>query len=160
MAGSGDVPNLTQTVAVAGTVTRSDMSRAQRMFDLVGALAGLAVFAPAMAVIAVAVLIDDGRPVLFRQERVGYQRRPFHILKFRSMRAGRVTRVGRLLRATGLDELPQFVNILRGHMSAVGPRPLTPRTWPVSAGAGPNSTFAGRAALGSRGWRSRRGSRG
>jgi len=101
------------------------MSRAQRMFDLVGALAGLAVFAPAMTVIAVAVLVDDGRPVVFRQERVGYRRRPFHILKFRSMRAGRVTRVGRLLRATGLDELPQFVNILRGHMSAVGPRPLT-----------------------------------
>ena len=101
------------------------MSRAQRMFDLVGALAGLAVFAPVMTVIAVAVLIDDGRPVVFRQERIGYKRRPFHILKFRSMRAGRITRVGRLLRATGLDELPQFVNILRGHMSAVGPRPLT-----------------------------------
>ena len=59
------------------------MSRAQRMFDLVGALAGLVVFAPAMTVIAVAVLIDDGRPVVFRQERVGYKRRPFHILKFR-----------------------------------------------------------------------------
>ena len=95
------------------------------MFDLIGALAGLSVFAPAMAVIAVAVLIDDGRPVIFRQERVGYRRRPFHILKFRSMRAGRVTRVGRLLRGTGLDELPQFVNILLGDMSAVGPRPLT-----------------------------------
>ena len=101
------------------------MSRAQRTFDLVGALAGLVVFAPVMTVIAVAVLIDDGRPVVFRQERIGYKRRPFHILKFRSMRASRVTRVGRLLRATGLDELPQFVNILRGHMSAVGPRPLT-----------------------------------
>ncbi len=101
------------------------MSRAQRLFDVVGASAGLAVFAPAMAVIAAAVLMDDGRPVLFRQERIGYRRRPFHILKFRSMRDGRVTRVGRVLRATGLDELPQFVNILRGHMSAVGPRPLT-----------------------------------
>lgn len=96
------------------------------MFDVVGALAGLAVFAPAMAVIAAAVLLDDGRPVLFRQERIGYRRRPFHILKFRSMRDGRViTRVGRLLRASGLDELPQFLNILRGQMSAVGPRPLT-----------------------------------
>ena len=101
------------------------MSRAQRVFDVVGASAGLAAFAPAMAVIAAAVLIDDGRPVLFRQERVGYQRRRFQILKFRSMRDGRITRVGRLLRATGLDELPQFVNILRGDMSAVGPRPLT-----------------------------------
>jgi lipopolysaccharide/colanic/teichoic acid biosynthesis glycosyltransferase len=101
------------------------MSRAQRIFDLLGAVAGLAVFAPAMTVIAVAVLIDDGPPVFFRQERVGYRRQPFLILKFRSMRAGRVTRVGRLLRATGLDEVPQFINILRGQMSAVGPRPLT-----------------------------------
>jgi lipopolysaccharide/colanic/teichoic acid biosynthesis glycosyltransferase len=101
------------------------MSRAQRVFDVAGGLAGLVVFAPAMAAIAVAVSIDDGRPVFFRQERIGYRRRPFEILKFRSMRDGRVTRVGRLLRATGLDELPQFVNILHGHMSAVGPRPLT-----------------------------------
>ncbi|MGH9386969.1 MAG: sugar transferase [Vicinamibacterales bacterium] len=102
------------------------MSRAQRLFDVVGAVAGLIVFAPVMAVIAVAVLIDDGRPVFFGQERIGYRRRPFRILKFRSMRDGRVTRVGRLLRATGLDEVPQFVNIVRGEMSAVGPRPLTP----------------------------------
>jgi lipopolysaccharide/colanic/teichoic acid biosynthesis glycosyltransferase len=101
------------------------MSRTQRLFDIAGALAGLLVFAPAMAIIATAVLIDDGRPVLFGQQRVGYKRRPFRILKFRSMRDGRVTRVGRLLRATGLDEIPQFVNILRGDMSAVGPRPLT-----------------------------------
>jgi undecaprenyl phosphate N,N'-diacetylbacillosamine 1-phosphate transferase len=102
------------------------MAKGQRLFDVTGACAGLAVFAPAMAAIAAAVLIDDGWPILFRQERIGYRRRPFHILKFRSMRGGRVTRVGRLLRATGLDELPQFVNILRGEMSAVGPRPLTP----------------------------------
>jgi len=92
---------------------------------VVGASAGLVAFAPAMVAVAAAVLIDDGPPLLFRQERLGYLRRPFRILKFRTMRDGRVTRVGRLLRATGLDELPQFVNILRGHMSAVGPRPLT-----------------------------------
>jgi lipopolysaccharide/colanic/teichoic acid biosynthesis glycosyltransferase len=102
------------------------MPRGQRVFDVVGALAGVVAFGPAMAAIAAAILIDDGRPVFFRQERVGHRRRLFEILKFRSMRDGRVTRVGRLLRATGLDELPQFVNILRGDMSAVGPRPLTP----------------------------------
>jgi len=101
------------------------MSNLKRAFDVAGAAAGLAVFGPWMAIIAAAMLIDDGRPILFRQARVGYRRRPFDILKFRSMRDGRVTRVGRLLRATGLDELPQFVNILRGDMSAVGPRPLT-----------------------------------
>ncbi|HYN06337.1 MAG TPA: sugar transferase [Vicinamibacterales bacterium] len=101
------------------------MSRPKRLFDLAGACAGLLVFAPALAIVALAVLAGDGRPVLFRQTRLGYRRRPFSILKFRSMRDGRVTRIGRLLRATGLDEIPQFINILRGDMSAVGPRPLT-----------------------------------
>jgi lipopolysaccharide/colanic/teichoic acid biosynthesis glycosyltransferase len=97
----------------------------KRLFDLVGAVAGLLVFLPAIAVIAAAIVLEDGWPVLFRQERLGRRRRPFTILKFRSMRDGRMTRVGRMLRATGLDELPQFINILRGDMSAVGPRPLT-----------------------------------
>jgi lipopolysaccharide/colanic/teichoic acid biosynthesis glycosyltransferase len=101
------------------------MSRAQRAFDVAGASAGLAVFAPAMAAIVVAIVMDDGWPIFFRQERIGLRRRPFQILKFRTMRDGTVTRVGRVLRGTGLDEIPQFINILRGDMSAVGPRPLT-----------------------------------
>jgi lipopolysaccharide/colanic/teichoic acid biosynthesis glycosyltransferase len=104
-------------------MTASRLSK--RLFDLVGAAGGLLAFSPAMAVIAGAILLEDGFPVLFRQERLGRKRQPFTILKFRSMRDGRVTRVGRVLRATGLDELPQFINILHGQMSAVGPRPLT-----------------------------------
>ena len=97
----------------------------KRVFDIVGAGAGLLVFAPVMAVVIIAILVDDGRPVLFRQSRLGLRRRPFSILKFRTMRGGQVTRVGRVLRGTGLDEIPQFINILAGEMSAVGPRPLT-----------------------------------
>jgi lipopolysaccharide/colanic/teichoic acid biosynthesis glycosyltransferase len=97
----------------------------KRLVEIAGAAAGLVFFAAPMAAIAAAILIGDGRPVLFRQVRIGRGRRPFTILKFRSMRDGRVTAVGRLLRATGLDELPQFVNVLTGEISAVGPRPLT-----------------------------------
>jgi lipopolysaccharide/colanic/teichoic acid biosynthesis glycosyltransferase len=91
---------------------------------MVGASGGLVLFSPLLAVIAAAILIEDGRPILFRQERLGQGRGRFRIIKFRSMRDERITGVGRILRATGLDELPQFCNILRGEMSAVGPRPL------------------------------------
>ena len=97
----------------------------KRFFDVVGASGGLLFFSPVTIAIAAAILLDDGPPVLFRQERVGLARRPFTILKFRSMRDGKVTCVGHVLRSTGLDEIPQFVNILRGDLSAVGPRPLT-----------------------------------
>jgi lipopolysaccharide/colanic/teichoic acid biosynthesis glycosyltransferase len=101
------------------------MPEPKRLFDLAAtALAGV-VFAPAMPWIAAAIAIDDGLPLLFEQERIGRDRRAFRVLKLRTMRDGRVTRVGRWLRATGLDELPQFVNVARGEMSVVGPRPLT-----------------------------------
>jgi len=97
----------------------------KRVFDVCGAVGGVLFFGPIMLAIALAIRLDDGGPVLFRQPRLGRGRRVFHIVKFRSMRDGRVTRVGALLRATGLDELPQFLNILRGELSAVGPRPVT-----------------------------------
>ena len=101
------------------------MFRQGRAFDVVGAVGGLLFFGPIMAAIALAIALDDGRPILFRQARLGRHRRRFEILKFRSMRDGRITRVGHVLRASGLDELPQFLNILRGELSAVGPRPVT-----------------------------------
>jgi exopolysaccharide biosynthesis polyprenyl glycosylphosphotransferase len=128
-------------------ITRS--SRAlKRGFDLVGSLLALVALSPVLAAIALAIRLDSPGPVLFRQLRAGRDGRPFRMLKFRSMRDGaeedraaldhlneaegvfklredpRVTRVGRFLRRHSLDELPQLVNVLRGEMSLVGPRPL------------------------------------
>ncbi|HZI13355.1 MAG TPA: sugar transferase [Myxococcus sp.] len=85
----------------------------------------LPVVGPVALLTAAAILLDDGRPLFFVQPRMGRGGRTFLIRKFRTMRDGKVTRVGRFLRAVGFDELPQFVNIARGEMSVVGPRPLT-----------------------------------
>jgi lipopolysaccharide/colanic/teichoic acid biosynthesis glycosyltransferase/O-antigen/teichoic acid export membrane protein len=112
----------------------------KRTLDIVGSVLGLVALAPVFALIAVAVRLGDGGPVFFRQARVGRAGRAFDILKFRTMVPGaegmgphltargdpRVTRVGRLLRAAKLDELPQLLNVLKGDMSIVGPRPETP----------------------------------
>jgi undecaprenyl phosphate N,N'-diacetylbacillosamine 1-phosphate transferase len=100
--------------------------RGKRALDLVGAGAACIVFAPFSFAIALAIWVDDRGSPFFAQTRIGAARKPFRILKFRTMREGAVTRVGRWLRRTGLDELPQFVNVCRGEMSIVGPRPLTP----------------------------------
>lgn len=97
----------------------------KRAFDVAVAGAACLAFAPLAAGVAIASWLEDGGPALFSQSRVGQHRQPFTILKFRSMRQEQVTRVGRWLRRTGIDELPQFVNVLRGEMSVVGPRPLT-----------------------------------
>ena len=109
----------------------------KRLLDALAALALLAAALPLMALVAGAVLLAFGRPVLFRDSRAGRGGVPFTMLKFRSMPAGdapdaeRLTPFGRRLRASGLDELPQLLHVLRGEMSLVGPRPLPPGYTPL-----------------------------
>src|SRR5215471_15510426 len=97
----------------------------KRALDVIAAAAACAVFTPTAAMVTLATWLEDGGPPLFLQTRVGRRRQPFTIFKFRSMRAQSVTHVGRWLRRTGIDEVAQFVNVCRGEMSVVGPRPLT-----------------------------------
>ena len=109
-----------------------------RAADVVGASIGLAVASPVLAAVALAIKLEDGGPVLYRQRRVGHRGRDFDLLKLRTMVAGaesrgagfavnrgdpRITRTGRLLRRLSLDELPQLWNVVRGDMSLIGPRP-------------------------------------
>ncbi len=116
------------------------LSGGKRAFDLCVACVSLVVLAPLLLTLSLLILLTSGPPVLFRQERIGRAGRGFTLLKFRTMRSGstgalpltargdkRVTAMGRFLRAAKLDELPQLVNVLRGEMSIVGPRPEVPR---------------------------------
>ncbi len=145
-----DVEGLT-LLGLRGPVRSRGGILAKRAMDVCGAAVALAVLSPLLAVIAAVVKLTSPGPVFFRQERIGLQQRPFRMIKFRTMVDGadelkaqlahlnevassgpmfkigadpRVTGVGRFLRATSLDELPQFLNVLRGEMSIVGPRPL------------------------------------
>lgn len=101
------------------------MLDAKRLFDIGLSAFALGLFLPVQIASSIAIRHEDGAPALFRQERMGRARRPFRVLKLRTMHEGRVTRIGRWLRGTGLDETMQFWNVLRGDMSIVGPRPLT-----------------------------------
>ncbi len=119
----------------------------KRFFDIVLSLLVLVILSPVFLITAIAIKIDSKGPVLFKQERLGKGGRVFKIYKFRSMCVNaehtgsgvysgkgdaRVTRVGRIIRATSIDELPQAVNILKGDMSFIGPRPpLTYHPWPI-----------------------------
>ena len=119
----------------------------KRIFDILLSGFGLLVSAPVWVVIALAIKLGDGGPLFYLQERVGKDGRIFRVIKFRSMVTNaedttgpvqatehdpRVTRIGRLLRATAMDELPQLVNIFKGDMSFVGPRALRPQEREVS----------------------------
>jgi len=132
-------------------VGRSFAWTVKRTFDVVVAGTALVVLAPLIGLISLAILVDSGRPIFFRQQRIGRYGEPFEIWKFRTMirdrrkrnvgppsdtlerrrahksaRDPRLTRVGRFLRRSCLDEIPQFWNILKGEMSFVGPRPERP----------------------------------
>ena len=115
----------------------------KRLFDIVFSLLALLLFSPLLLGIALAVRLNMGAPVLFRQQRPGRNGATFGMVKFRSMRhacgpdgvplpdAQRMTRLGALLRGSSLDELPELWNVLRGDMSVVGPRPLLPEYLPL-----------------------------
>ena len=105
----------------------------KRLFDILLTLLAMPLWLPILAVTAFLVLVFEGRPVFFSQERSGLGGKPFRLVKFRSMRNGdgpdaeRLTRFGRFLRASSLDELPELFHVLSGKMSLVGPRPMPVR---------------------------------
>lgn len=117
------------------------MRWSKRLFDIFASLIGLLILSVPLLVVALLVKLSDGGPALYKQQRIGWRGRPFTMLKFRSMRVDadkigplitygtdpRVTPIGRWLRKTKADEFPQLLNVLRGDMSLVGPRPEVPK---------------------------------
>lgn len=128
--------NYTQSGRIFPMIFPPGVHATKRLFDLVTSLAGLILLSPFLFLIAILVWTKNGRPILYKQPRPGYKGKPFFIYKFRTMTdkrdlAGdllpdseRLTGFGRVLRSTSLDELPEIINILKGDMSWVGPRPL------------------------------------
>ena len=126
----------TVLLALASREQCRRLSRTKRLFDVAAATVALAVLSPLLVLLGLLVRAMVGSPILFKQDRPGFQGRPFTILKFRTMTnarnsagrllpdAERLTPFGRFLRSTSLDELPELFNVLRGDMSLVGPRPL------------------------------------
>ncbi|MCF6100424.1 sugar transferase [Mesorhizobium muleiense] len=122
---------------MSSTQSRSNNERLARLFDIGFAALGLIVLSPVIAIASIAILVETGRPILFSQSRLGRNGRPFAMLKLRKFRPDasdchlpltmmadeRMSRFGRVLAITKLDELPQLINILRGEMAVVGPRP-------------------------------------
>lgn len=131
------VAELPTVVRVAATPSRVALSRRKRAFDILVAGLALVAFLPLLVLIGTAIWMESEGPILFRQQRTGLNGRPFRIYKFRTMRVmedgadlrqavrgdSRVTPLGALLRRLSLDELPQLLNVLKGEMSIVGPRP-------------------------------------
>ena len=109
----------------------------KRLLETVVVILAAPLWLPLVMIVAVVVRIVEGAPVLFCQERAGLHGKPFVMMKFRTMRPGagsdaeRMTRLGRFLRSTSLDELPQLINMLKGDMALIGPRPLLVQYLPL-----------------------------
>ena len=145
---AGGKKNNSEQVGISLISKRSFYSSVvKRCLDLLFSVLALVLLSPIILLSALAVLLSSGSPVIFTQERLGYKGKVFRIYKFRSMVRNaehtgsgvyseegdeRVTKVGRILRATSIDELPQLLNIIKGDMSLIGPRPpLTYHPWPI-----------------------------
>lgn len=118
--------------------TKNSYLRIKRLMDIVGSVIALILFSPLMIVVAILIKAESEGPVFFKQRRIGKDKKEFYILKFRSMKqdapkevpthllespSAHITKVGSLIRKTSIDELPQLINVLKGEMSLVGPRP-------------------------------------